>query len=378
MGDPVYLDHNATTPVLPEVVEAMTHVLRDVYGNPSSVHSLGARARAELEVARERVAALVGFGAEEIVFTAGATEANNTVLSALLASGGELVTSTVEHPSIEAPAALLEREGVKITRVAVDALGRIDPSAVATALSAETRLVSLIWANNETGVVEPVAEVAADASRRGVPLHCDATQALGKVPVDGEAVPVTFLSGSAHKFNGPKGVGFLAMRGGELSPLIHGGPQERRLRGGTENLAGIVGMGVAAFHASRGLEERARRFAVLRDRLWGGISGSIPEVRSNTPFEAALPNTLSVEFCGAAGDVLVEALDLEGVCVSAGAACASGSIEPSRVLVALGRTPEEARGTVRFSVGHGTDEVQIDRVLALLPRLVERVRGSAP
>jgi cysteine desulfurase len=378
MTERIYLDHNATTPVREEVVEAMTRVLRDVPGNPSSSHALGAAARRELEAARERVAALIGFRPDEIVFTSGATESNNTVLAGALATAGELVTSCVEHPSVEEPAAALEQAGRKVTRVRVDGLGRLDPEAVAAALGAETRLVSILWANNETGVLQPLEAIARHALTRGIPVHADATQAIGKLPVDGAAVPVTFLSGSAHKFNGPKGVGFLAVRReAALPPMLRGGPQERRRRGGTENLAGIVGLGMAAELARRELAGRASRCAALRDRLWHGIEASVSDVRCNAPLDQALPNTLSVEFRGAAGDVLVEALDLEGVCVSSGAACASGSITPSHVLLALGRTPDEARATVRFSVGHGVDEAQVDRVLTLLPGLVARIRGMA-
>jgi cysteine desulfurase len=379
---PIYLDHNATTPLRPEVVEAMARVLRDVWGNPSSAHALGAAARAELETARERVAALVGFRPEEIVFTASATEANNTALGSLLpgrdGGPGHLVTSSIEHPSVVEPAARLAAAGVKVTPVAVDAGGRLDPAAVAQAIGPETRLVSILWANNETGVIQDVDAIAGDARARGVPVHLDATQALGKIPVDGTTLPATMLSGSAHKLNGPKGAGFLAVReDAPLAPWIRGGPQERRRRGGTENVAGAVGLGVAAELARRELDERARCMRALRDRLWDGLRAAVPDVRCNAPLAHCLPNTLSVELPGAAGDVLVEALDLEGVCVSSGAACASGSIEPSHVLSALGRTPEQARATVRFSVGHGVDEGQIDRVLELLPGLVERVRQVA-
>jgi len=379
----LYLDHNATTPLHPDVLEAMTRVLREVYGNPSSSHALGAAARTELARARGQVAELVGFRDDEIVFTAGATEANNTAVASVClrcdAPPGELVTSTLEHPSIAEPAAHLAAAGGKLTRVEVDAEGRIDPAVLAEALSSQTHLVSILWANNETGVIQDVPAIAADAHQRGVPVHFDATQALGKIPVDGRAVAATMLSGSAHKFNGPKGVGFLAVRGDfPLAAWIRGGPQERRRRGGTENVAGAVGMGVAAELARRELDQRGRRHRALRDRLWAGIRARIPDVRSNTPFEAALPNTLSVEFRGAAGDVLVEALDLEGVCVSSGAACASGSVEPSPVLLALGRTPDEARATLRFSVGLGVDADQIDRVLEILPPLVARVRGMTP
>jgi cysteine desulfurase len=373
----IYLDHNATTPVHPEVAEAVARVLRDVPGNPSSRHAAGAEARAELEAARERVAALVGFRPGEIVFTSGATEANNAVLAGALAGegGGHLVTSAVEHPSVLEPAARLSRAGVKVTRVGVDADGRLDPEAVAAALAPETRLLSVIWANNETGVIQPVAAIASDAAARGVPVHSDATQALGKIPVDAARLPLAYLSGSAHKLNGPKGIGFLAVReGAPFAPLLLGGPQERRRRGGTENVAGAVGLGVAADLARRELDARARRQRALRDRLWEGIRARVADVRCNAPLEHALPNTLSVEFRGVPGDVLVEALDLEGVCVSSGAACASGAVEPSHVLVAMGRTPAQARATLRFSTGLGVDEAQIDRVLELLPGLVARVR----
>jgi len=378
----IYLDHNATTPLRPEVLEAMARVLRDVYGNPSSAHAAGAAARAELEMARERVAALVGFAGDEIVFTAGATEGEQHGPGERAAPPRRAARAPGdEHhraPLGARAGGAARRGGRKVTRVEVDAEGRLDPADVAAALTAETRLVSILWANNETGIVQDVATIGADAARRGVPLHVDATQALGKIPVDGPAVSAALLSGSAHKLNGPKGVGFLAVRGDlALEPWIRGGPQERRRRGGTENVAGAVGLGVAADLARRELGERARLMAALRDRLWEGIRSGVPDVRSNAPLERALPNTLSVEFRGAAGDVLVEALDLEGVCVSSGAACASGSIEPSHVLAALGRTPEEARATVRFSVGLGVDEAQIDRVVALLPALVARVRGAA-
>ena len=264
------LDHNATTPVHPEVAEAVARVLRDVSGNPSSRHARGAAARAELEAARERVAALVGFRAGEIVFTSGATEANNAALFGALAGEGaaHLVTSAVEHPSVLEPAARLERSGVKVTRVVVDAEGRLDPEAVAAALTRETRLLSLIWANNETGVIQPLAEIAAGAAARGVPVHADATQALGKIPVDGARLGLACLSGSAHKLNGPKGIGFLALREGtSFEPLLLGGSQERRRRGGTENVAGAVGLGVAAELARRELDARACRQRALRDRL---------------------------------------------------------------------------------------------------------------
>ena len=374
----IYLDHNATTPLRDEVVEAMARVLRDCYGNPSSVHAEGAAARAAVERARERAAALVGAEPDEIVFTAGATEANNAALHGALAGAGPgagLVTTAVEHPSVEEPAAALEARGHPVIRVPVDAEGRMDLGALREALAPPVRLASLLLANNETGVLQDAAPAAALCRERGVPLHLDATQAVGKLPVDLDALGADLLSASAHKFNGPKGVGILARRRGlRLEAWLRGGPQERGRRGGTENLAGIVGLGVACELAAQELGERAAEWARLRDRLWQGIREKVARVRRNGSERHVLPSTLSVEFEGADGELLVQALDLEGVAVSAGAACHSGSVTPSRVLLAMGRSAEQARGSLRFSVGHGVTDAQIERVVALLPDLVARAR----
>ncbi len=378
----IYLDHNATTPVRDEVVEAMAGVLRDCFGNPSSPHAEGGRARAAIDSARDRIASLLGVAAGDILLTGGATEANNTTLLGLLrgpvGSGRHVVTTAIEHPSVEEPLALLEREGWRVTRVGVDADGCVDAEGVLAAIEPGTVLVSVIWANNETGVIQPVEAIARGAKERGVLVHSDATQAVGKLPVDLRHVPVDLLSLSAHKFNGPKGVGCLVVRGDlRFEPLLHGGPQEGRRRGGTENVAGIVGLGIACELAERELPERVASYGGLRDRLWQGICEKIPGVRRNGSATRVLPGSLNVEFEDAAGEVLLQALDLEGVAVSAGAACASGSIEPSHVLSAMGRTPEQARGSLRLSVGHGVDAAQIDRVLVLLPDLVERARRAS-
>ncbi|NNL86171.1 MAG: cysteine desulfurase [Myxococcales bacterium] len=374
----IYLDHNATTPLRPEVVEAMARVLRERFGNPSSTHAEGRAARAELDRAREQLAALLRVPEREIVFTGSATEANNAALAhaARAHPTQPLAATTTEHPSVEEPLADLEAAGRPVLRVPVDADGRIDLAALDAALDRAPALLSVIWANNETGTLQPIAEIAERAAARGVPLHLDATQAVGKVPVELDRLPAAFVSGSAHKFNGPKGVGFLVVRDATFSALLRGGPQEARRRGGTENLSGIVGMGVAAELAGEALSERAKAHAALRDRLWDGIRASIPRVRRNGSPAHALPNTLNVEFIEAAGDVALQALDLEGIGVSAGAACASGSISPSRVLVAMGRSAAEAHGSLRFSVGFGTEAQHIDRTLALLPDIVERARGA--
>ena len=376
----IYLDHNATTPVRDEVAAAIVRALRDLPGNASSPHAEGAAARAELERARERVAALVGAAPDEIVFTSGATESNNLALHGVARSGcgRHLVSTAAEHPSVEEPLAALAAEGFRVTRVPVDRDGLVDPEEVAAAIGPDTALVSILWANNETGVVQPVEAIAERVRARGVPLHLDATQAVGKIAVRLAALPADLVSASAHKLNGPKGVGVLVVRGEQaLVPWLRGGAQERGRRGGTSNVPGAVGLGVACELAARELAERAATAAALRDRLWGGIARAVPDARRNGASERALPTTLSVEFPGVPADVLLEALDGEGVAVSAGAACASGSVQPSRTLLAMGRTPAEARASLRFSVGHGNDAAQIDRVVALLPALVARVRDAS-
>lgn len=375
----VYLDHNATTPVRPEVVEAMIRSLRDGWGNPSSVHAEGAAARSTLERAREQVAALVGAEPSEVVFTGSASEANNTALHGTLAlRRGRVVTTCVEHPSVEEPLRALEEQGVEVLRLPVDGGGRVAAAEAAAALGAETALLAVIWAQNETGVLQPVEELVEAARARGVWVHLDATQAVGKIPVDLRRVPAQLLSASAHKFGGPKGAGFLVERGGAALPAwIRGGPQERRRRGGTENVAGIVGLGVACALAERELDARRREWARLRDRLWEGLRAKVPRVRRNGDAVHALPNTLNVEFEGADGEALLQALDLEGIAVSAGAACHSGSLSPSPVLLAMGLGPARAASSLRLSVGHGTSDADVERVLLVLPDLVARVREAA-
>jgi cysteine desulfurase len=376
----IYLDHNATTPVHPEVVEAMAAALREHWGNPSSTHAEGAAARAALENARSQVATLLGAAPGEVIFTSCATESNNTVLRGVLGleAGRHVVTTTVEHPSVEEPLRSLEAGGVEVTRVPVDADGRLDPERVADALRDDTALLSVILANNETGVIQDAAKLAEAAHARGVPLHLDATQAVGKIPLDAVALGADWLSGSAHKLNGPKGAGFLLDRTRTgLPALLEGGSQERRRRGGTENLAGIVGLGVACAVAHEALEARVRHVAGLRDALWTGLRARWPEARRNGSDVDVLPNTLNVELPGVPGDILVEALDGEGIAVSSGAACHSGSIEPSAVLIAMGRTAEQARASLRLSVGPSNTADEIARVVEVLPALAERVVAAS-
>ncbi|MFP6638808.1 MAG: cysteine desulfurase family protein, partial [Myxococcota bacterium] len=295
----IYLDHNATTPLRDEVVEAMSVVLRESYGNPTSIHVEGARARADVEEARRQVADCLGVDAQEIFFTAGASEANNSVLAGLLelrGAGRRLITSQIEHPSVVEPACQLEKAGVPVTWLPVDSMGQVDPEAVLHAADSDAALVSLIWANNETGVIQPIETIAQALAERGIPLHVDATQAVGKWPVDLSRVPVSYLSCSAHKLNGPKGTGCLVAREGQsFRPLILGGPQERRRRGGTENVAGIVGFGVACDLARNELGARMRIYAELRDDLWELLQGRIEGIRRNGSETEVLPNTLNLE-----------------------------------------------------------------------------------
>ncbi len=376
----IYLDYNATTPLAPEVLEAMTETLAEAAGNPSSTHAEGAEARRRVELARRRIAEALHAGDAEIVFTAGATEANNMVYHAVAcasAEPGHVVLSAIEHPSVIEPAAAFEREGGRVTELAVDETGLLVPGALEAALGPDTRLVSVILANNETGVVQDMAAVRAALEGHAALLHVDATQAVGKWPVDFEALGADYVSLSAHKLGGPKGTGCLIVRAGApLEALVRGGPQEKRLRGGTENVAGIVGLGVACEVAHRDLPGRMKRYAELRDRLWHRIESAMADARCNAPADRCLPNTLNVELPGIEGDVLLQALDVEGVAASAGAACHSGSVSPSHVLVAMGRSPEQARASLRFSVGEGTTPEQIDRAADLVLEIVARMRGE--
>ncbi len=376
-----YLDHNATSPVRPEAREAMVEALDHYYGNPSSVHGAGADARAAVERSRAQVASLLGVAPDCVVFTSGATESNNTVLrTAVLRAGtrdGHLVTCATEHPSVLETAAELRDQGLRVTVLEVDGDGRVDPDRFAEAVEERTLLASIMWANNETGVIQSIPELARIARDRGVPFHTDAVQALGKVPLALAELSVDYASFSAHKLAGPKGVGALYVRdGARITPVFRGGGQERRRRAGTENVPGIVGFGAACAASEADLEARGARLGALRDRLWTFIQSKIPDVRLNGSPEHRLRHTLNVSFEGANGEALVEALDLEGIAVATGAACASGSTDPSHVLLAMGISPDSASASLRFSLGFDTDEEDVDRVVDLLPTVVERVRAE--
>jgi cysteine desulfurase len=379
----IYLDYNATTPLRPQARDAMLRVLDGEFGNPSSVHWAGAAARNRVAEARAQVAELVGVAPETLVFTSSATEANNTILRSIgvrggRARGGHIVTCRTEHPSVLEASEGLRDEGFRVTVLPVDSDGRVEPERFAASLTEGTLLASVMWVNNETGAIQPIAELAALARQKGVLFHSDAVQALGKLPVDLASVPVDYASFSAHKLGGPKGVGALYARAGvRFSPLMRGGSQERRRRPGTENVPGIVGFGAACDAAGADLEAQTRSLGELRDRLWREIEAKIPAAHANGLSPHRVSNTLNVSFPGAESDALVAAMDLEGVAVATGAACAAGSTEPSHVLLAMGLTPEVSNSAIRISLGFDTQSADIDRFLSVLPGVVERARRAA-
>ncbi|MBI3074073.1 MAG: cysteine desulfurase [Deltaproteobacteria bacterium] len=374
----IYLDANATTPMAAEVVEAMWEWLGgDAFGNPSSLHRAGREARKAIDDAREQVAALVGAEPSEIVFTSGGTEANNlAVMGAVRAAGlRRIVTSAVEHPSLLEAARGMERESVSATLVGVDRDGVVDREAFRAAIPDGAAFVSLMRVNNETGNLMPVRDCVWELRGRGVVTHTDATQAVGRIGVDVKDLGVDFMSMSAHKLHGPKGVGALYVRrGARLSPILVGGAQERERRAGTENVAGIVGFGKAAALAHKGLKPRAMKIAALRDRFERELFQRVEGVRLNGHRLARAPGTLNVSFDKADGEAILIGLDLERVAASSGAACASGVAKPSHVLLAMGRTAAEARSSVRFSFHDGNTDEEVDRLIEIVPAIVARVR----
>ena len=378
---PVYLDYNATTPVDPEVAEAMLPFLTQRFGNPSSGHPYGVEARAAVEAARRQVASLLGARPEEIVFTSGGTEGSNTVLQGvarlLRGMGRHVVTSAIEHPAVLEPCALLEEDGWAVTRVGVDGEGRVDPADVAAAITDGTVLVSVMHANNEVGTLQDVAEIARLAHERGVLVHTDAAQSAGKVPVDVAVLGVDFLTLAGHKLYAPKGVGALWIRSGlALPPLLRGASHEAGRRAGTENVLEIVGLGKACEVAARRLASDARRFEELRERLAEELAREAPGLRRNSPRLRCLPNTLSLSFPGVDASALLAEVG-EKVAASAGAACHAAGVEVSSVLRAM-RVPEEvAMGTVRFSVGRGTTPAMVDEAARVVGEAVRRMRPEA-
>ncbi len=375
----IYLDHNATTPLHPTVWQAMRPFFTDVFGNPSSLHTEGLQARDAVEEARERVAQLIGARGEEILFTSGGTEADNlAILGSVLVrqrQGGHVVTSQIEHPAVLASCRALEARGFRVTRLSPGAAGTIDPDALTHVLTDDTQLVTLMHANNEVGTIQSIRTCAALARTRGILVHTDAVQSVGKIPTLVDDLGVDLLALSGHKIHGPKGIGALYVRRGTaLAPIMTGGPQERGLRGGTEHVAAIVGLGVAAQLAATHMSDEMPQVATLRDRLEQGIQATIPDVIVNGATAPRLPTTTNLSFKGVDGQSLVVALDLQGIATSTGSACSSGSLEPSHVLIAMGLADEWLQGAVRFSLGTGNTLAQVDTVLHLLPPIVARLR----
>jgi cysteine desulfurase len=360
----IYLDHNATTPPHAEAVDAVSRTMRDIIGNPSSVHAFGQEARAALETARAEVATLIGASPSELVFTAGGSEADNFAIRgvALAFEGSErreIISSAIEHEAVLNTGRALARRGWTFTLLPVGPSGIVEPEALAAAISGRTALVSIMHANNEIGTIQPIERLARIAHEHGAVMHTDAVQSVGKIPVDAHGLGVDLLSLAGHKFYGPKGTGALWIRRGtRLAPLLTGGRQERNRRAGTENLPGLVGLGVAAALASRDQAREAERVGMLRDRLEQGILERVPGTAVNGTADARVPNTANISFDRIEAESLLIALDLEGIAVSTGSACSSGTLEPSHVLKAMGLGASRAQSSLRFSLGRGNTDAR--------------------
>jgi cysteine desulfurase len=376
----VYLDNNATTPVLPEVLDAMRPYFGEHFGNASSIHHYGQETRAAVERARDSVAALIGCRPAEIVFTSGGTEGDNLAIAGLAKPGDHVISSTIEHHAVLHACKHLQEVGCEITFVPVDGRGLVDPDDVKRALRPNTKLISIMMANNETGVLQPVEEIGRIAAEADVYFHTDAVQAAGKVAIDVKTIGCDVLSISGHKMHAPQGVGALYVRKStRLQPLFYGGRHERSRRAGTENVPGIVGLGKAAELVMQGFERGDdKEISALRDRLQQGILAQVEDAAVNGNGAPRVPNTTNIYFDHIEGEAMVISLDLKGLAVSTGAACSSGAIEPSHVLTAMGLRPDHARASIRFSLGKQNREDEIDFALELLPEAVARLRELSP
>ncbi len=382
MSHLIYLDHNATTPMAPEVLEAMLPYLKGEYGNPSSIYRLAQEAREAVESAREEVAGLLGAHSAEIYFTSGGSEANNWAIKGMAFAaqgrGNHIITSQIEHPSGLNVCRYLEELGFQVTWGAVDKFGVVDVEQIADSISERTILITIMSANNEVGTIEPVEDIAKLAQERGIPFHTDAVQVVGKLPLNVDKLGVDLLSLSGHKFYGPKGIGVLYIkRGTKLPPFHHGGHHERGMRAGTENVPGIVGLGRAAQLAQEEIKKEGK-VKELREKLWQGLSSHIDDIILNGHPKRRLAGTLNVCVKWVEGESMLLNLDMEGIAASSGSACTSGSLEPSHVLMAMGIPPEMAHGSLRFSLGRETSEEEIAKVIEVLPPIVEKLRAISP
>jgi len=378
----IYLDYNSTTPVDPQVAETMCRVMVENYANPSSVHSLGNRARAAIEAAREKIASLLGADPSEIYFTSGGTEADNMALKgaalALQSKGNHLITSKIEHHAVLESAHYLEKHGFEVTYLGCGLEGIVSADDLKKALTPKTTVVSIMMANNETGAIQPVKEMAAVCRQAGVLFHTDAVQAIGKLPVRVDDLGVDMLSLSAHKFYGPKGVGALYLRKGvKLTPLVHGGSHERRKRAGTENSAGIIGMAQALEIAEAKREAEHVRMTELSEYFIAQVQSRIKEVYLNGDRTRRVPSTINLSFKGVEGEAIILSLDMKGICVSSGSACTSGSLQASHVLTAMGVDILLAQGSIRFSMGRYTTRQQLDSTIEALPEIIDRLRSMS-
>lgn len=379
----IYLDNAATTPTDPEVVKAMNPFFAERYGNPSTLYSMGREIRAVVDEARERVAIGIGAQRDEIIFTSGGTESNNFaihgILSALSSKGNHIVTTKIEHHAILEPCHYLEKRGVNITYLPVDGDGMVDPDDVKKAIRNDTVLVTIMTANNEIGVIQPIQEISKITKEKDVAFHTDAIQAVGAICVDVQKMGCDLLSISGHKLYGPKGIGALyARKGTRIHPFIRGGTQERNRRAGTENTPGIVGLAKAIELAAENFEEKNNKISKLRDKLIDGLFEKIDGIRLNGHREKRLPNNVNICIRGVEGESILLFLDMQGICVSSGSACTSGSLEPSHVLLGIGVPQEVAHGSVRFSLGKDTTGNEIDKILEVLPPIVDRLRAMSP
>jgi len=379
----IYLDYAATTPCHPEVIEEMLPFFNQIYGNPSSVYQLAQKAKGAIEEAREKVARLLNAEPEEIIFTSGGTEADNMAIKGVAFAnkkrGNHIITSKIEHHAVINTCKWLEKQGLKVTYISVDKFGVIDLDELRKSLTDKTILISIMHANNEVGTIEPIQEIAKIARERGIYFHTDAVQTAGKVPIDVKESGIDMLSLSGHKLYGPKGIGALYVRKGvKISPLIHGGHHERNRRAGTENVPGIVGLGKACEIASKEMANEEKRLRELRDKLYKGLNERIDDIILNGHPQHRLPGILNICVKYVEGESMLINLDLEGICVSSGSACTSGSLEPSHVLLAMGVPAEVAHGSLRFSLGRNTTQKDIDRVISVLPSIVEKLRAISP